>query len=120
MCIRDSVGADRILRDGTVFNKIGTYQIAALAERHGVPFYVAAPTSTFDLESRVGDVVIEERDEEEVLKIKGVRIAPEGARAFNPAFDMTPAELVTALITEVGVINRPFEVNISKVLGRSG
>jgi len=96
------VGADRIVRDG-VFNKIGTYGIAILAKEHGVPFYVAAPTSTLDLAKSSGDVVIEERAPEEVTHIGPVRIAPEGVRVLNPAFDFTPMRYVTAIITEDGV-----------------
>jgi len=98
------VGADRILASGHVINKIGTYTIAVLAHRHGIPFYVAAPTTTFDLETPLERVVIEERNQREVLEIQGVRIAPRGVEALNPAFDITPPELVSAIITEKGVI----------------
>ncbi|HEX2615334.1 MAG TPA: S-methyl-5-thioribose-1-phosphate isomerase, partial [Nitrososphaera sp.] len=89
------VGADRVLRTGHVFNKIGTYQVAILASRHKVPFYVAAPLSTFDFESSPEDVVIEERSVDEVVKVGKKRVAPKGVRIFNPAFDMTPPELIT-------------------------
>ncbi len=102
------VGADRILRDGHVINKIGTYTIAVLAKEHGIPFYVAAPWSTFDLETKPEEVVIEERDEREVTEIAGVRIAPQGVKVFNPAFDITPPEYVSAIITERGVFNPPY------------
>jgi len=102
------VGADRILRDGHVINKIGTYTIAVLAKEHGIPFYVAAPWSTFDLETRPEEVVIEERDESEVTEIAGVRIAPQGVKVFNPAFDITPPEYVSAIITERGVFKPPY------------
>lgn len=103
------VGADRILRSGHVFNKIGTYQIALMAKIHNVPFYVAAPLSTFDFQSNLEDVPIEERRADEVLKIGKKRIAAKGVRAFNPAFDVTPPELVTGIITERGVLTPPFD-----------
>ncbi|MHC1564609.1 MAG: S-methyl-5-thioribose-1-phosphate isomerase [Candidatus Hecatellaceae archaeon] len=98
------VGADRILSSGHVINKIGTYTIAVLAGRHGIPFYVAAPTTTFDLETPLDRVIIEERDAKEVLEVQGIRIAPRGVEALNPAFDITPPELVSAIITEKGVV----------------
>jgi len=98
------VGADRVLKDYTVFNKIGTYTLAVLAKYHNIPFYVASPTSTFDLKSSIEDVVIEERDEKEVLYIEGRRIAPEGVGAYNYSFDITPFELITGIITEKGII----------------
>lgn len=103
------VGADRILRSGHVFNKIGTYQIALMAKIHNVPFYVAAPLSTFDFQSNLEDVPIEERRADEVLKIGKKRIAAKGVRAFNPAFDVTPPELVTGIVTERGVLTPPFD-----------
>lgn len=111
------VGADRVLRTGHVFNKIGTYQVAILANKHKVPFYVAAPLSTFDFESSPGDVVIEERSVDEVVKIGKKRVAPKGVRVFNPAFDMTPPELITGIITERGVLTPPFEKNLKALLG---
>lgn len=98
------VGADRILGNYHVFNKIGTYSLAILAKYHNIPFYVAAPYSTFDFKNKVEDVIIEERDEREVLFIDGVRIAPEGVSAYNYAFDCTPPELITGIITEKEVI----------------
>lgn len=110
------VGADRITRDGFVFNKIGTYQEAVLADRHGVPFYTAAPHSTFDLSRIHEQVTIEERGFEEVVLIKGRRIAPKGVSVANPAFDMTPPELVAAMVSDRGLIERPFEENISRVI----
>jgi methylthioribose-1-phosphate isomerase len=103
------VGADRILRSGHVFNKIGTYQIALMAKIHNVPFYVAAPLSTFDFQSNLEDVPIEERRADELLKIGKKRIAAKGVRAFNPAFDVTPPELVTGIVTERGVLTPPFD-----------
>ena len=111
------VGADRVLRTGHVFNKIGTYQVAILANRHKVPFYVAAPLSTFDFESSPEDVVIEERSVDEVVKVGKKRIAPKRVRVFNPAFDMTPPELITGIITERGVLMPPFEKNLKALLG---
>jgi len=102
------VGADRVLKDGTTINKIGTFQVATLAKRFNIPFYVALPSSTLDLKSKVEDVVIEERPSEEIFYIKGKRIAPRGIKAFNPAFDITPPELITAIITEKGVYYPPF------------
>ncbi|RLI39126.1 S-methyl-5-thioribose-1-phosphate isomerase [Candidatus Bathyarchaeota archaeon] len=102
------VGADRIVRDG-VFNKIGTYGIAILAKEHGVPFYVAAPTSTLDLARSSEDVIIEERPPEEVTNIGPVRIAPEGVEVLNPAFDFTPMRYVTAIVTEDGIF-KPSEL----------
>ncbi|MEM4278029.1 MAG: S-methyl-5-thioribose-1-phosphate isomerase, partial [Candidatus Nitrosocaldus sp.] len=110
------VGADRVLRDGHVFNKIGTYQLAILAKEHKIPFYVAAPLSSFDLKSRVEDVIIEERAYDEVVKVAGKRIAPKGIRVFNPAFDVTPPTLITAIVTEKGVLEPPYEQSIAKIL----
>ena len=102
------VGADRIAMNGDVVNKIGTYTIAVLAGHHGIPFYVAAPMSTVDPKLKRGEeVVIEFRDMREVLEVCGCRIAPEGVEALNPAFDVTPSDLVTALITEHGVFRIP-------------
>lgn len=111
------VGADRVLRTGHVFNKIGTYQVAVMANRHGVPFYVAAPSSTFDMESEPGQVVIEMRGGAEVTGTGGRRTAPEGVGVMNPAFDMTPPELVSGIITELGVARPPFEEGIRALLG---
>lgn len=108
------VGADRILKTGHVYNKIGTYQVAALAKRHNIPFYVAAPFSTFDLSSNVNDVVIEERNKNELMKMGNKLLAPKGIKVFNPAFDVTPPELITGIITERGILMPPYEENISK------
>jgi methylthioribose-1-phosphate isomerase len=111
------VGADRIARNGDVANKVGTYPLAVLAERHGIPFYVAAPVSTIDPSTPDGDAIeIEERDPAEVVELGGVRLAPPGADAANPAFDVTPAELVTAIVTERGVLEPPFPDSIATVL----
>jgi methylthioribose-1-phosphate isomerase len=109
------VGADRVLRTGHVFNKIGTYQVALLANSHDIPFYVAAPLSTFDLRNNFESIVIEERSADEVVKIAGKRIAPKGIRVFNPAFDLTPPNIITGIITEKGILNPPFEKSISNL-----
>jgi methylthioribose-1-phosphate isomerase len=107
------VGADRIAANGDVANKIGTYQVAVLAREHGVPFYVAAPTSTLDLSLASGDEIpIEERRPEEVTHLQGVPIAPEGVDVLNPAFDVTPAAYITAIITERGVARPPYETSL--------
>jgi methylthioribose-1-phosphate isomerase len=97
------VGADRIVRDA-VINKIGTYGIAVLAHEHGIPFYVAAPTSTMDLSHTSGEAVIEERDPDEVTYFRSERIAPKGVKVMNPAFDVTPMKYVSAVITEEGIL----------------
>jgi methylthioribose-1-phosphate isomerase len=110
------VGADRITKDGFVFNKIGTYQEAVLAKRHGIPFYPAAPRSTFDLDRPHDKVTIEERGAEEVVEIRGRRVAPRGIPVANPAFDMTPPELVTAVITERGLVRPPLSENIPRLI----
>jgi methylthioribose-1-phosphate isomerase len=110
------VGADRITGDGYVFNKIGTYQEAVLAKRHGIPFHPAAPRSSFDLSRHHDQVTIEERGAEEVFQIRGRRIAPRGVPVANPAFDMTPPDLVTSMITERGILDPPFEDNIRRLL----
>jgi methylthioribose-1-phosphate isomerase len=103
------VGADRIAANGDVANKIGTYGLAVAARHHDIPFYVAAPASTIDLATSGGEaIVVEQRTGEELTSLASRRIAPLGARAFNPAFDITPARLVTAIITEAGVARRPF------------
>ena len=109
------VGADRILRTGHVFNKIGTYQIATMANQHNIPFYVAAPLSTFDLDSRPDDVVIEQRKASEVTGIGDKKTAPDGIDVINPAFDMTPPELISGIITENGVVKPPYEESISEL-----
>ncbi|MCZ6507301.1 MAG: S-methyl-5-thioribose-1-phosphate isomerase [Acidobacteria bacterium] len=109
------VGADRIAANGDTANKIGTYTIAVLADRHDVPFYVAAPLSTIDRQSATGAAIpIEERAGEEVTHVFGVDVAPEGAPAANFAFDVTPAELITAIITDVGVLKPPLAQSITQ------
>ncbi len=112
------VGADRIAANGDVANKVGTYALAVLAGHHGVPFYVAAPVSTIAPSTPTGkDVVIERRHPREVTEPLGLRIAPEGTLAVNPAFDLTPAGLITAIITDRGVVRRPFRSGLRRVLG---
>jgi methylthioribose-1-phosphate isomerase len=112
------VGADRIAANGDVANKVGTYMLAVLAGRHGIPFYVAAPVSTIDRATPSGDaIVIEERDPAEVVELGGRRIAPPDADAVNPAFDVTPADLITAIITEAGVLESPYGEAIARVTG---
>ncbi|ABK77224.1 translation initiation factor 2B subunit, eIF-2B alpha/beta/delta family [Cenarchaeum symbiosum A] len=111
------VGADRILGTGHVYNKIGTYQVAAMAARHGIPFYVAAPLSTFDLDSGPEDVVIEQRKAAEVTGIGDSMTAPDGVGVINPAFDVTPPELISGIITEKGVAAPPFKESIRALFG---
>jgi len=112
------VGADRIAANGDAANKIGTYNVAILAAYHKIPFYVAAPSSTFDLSISSGKYIpIEERSSEEVRKINGRYTTVRGVKVRNPAFDVTPAGLITAIITERGIIRKPDRRNVSKVLG---
>ncbi len=112
------VGADRIAANGDVANKIGTYSLAVLAAHHNLPFYVAAPWSTVDLETPDGDAIpIEERGDEEVLTLAGQRIAPLGVPARYPAFDVTPAALVSAIVTERGVVRRPLDAGLRALAG---
>lgn len=109
------VGADRIVRTGHVFNKIGTYQVATMARQHGVPFYVAAPLSTFDMKNDHKEVTIEMRGGSEVTQTGGKKTAPDGINVINPAFDMTPPELISGLITEKGIATPPFEESIKRL-----
>jgi methylthioribose-1-phosphate isomerase len=113
------VGADRILRTGHVYNKIGTYQIAIMAYTHKIPFYVAAPISTFDLKSSISDIKIEDRSPDEITKIKNIFIAPKGIHTINPAFDITPPNLITGIVTEVGLLEPPFHRSIGTIINRS-
>jgi methylthioribose-1-phosphate isomerase len=114
-------GADRVAANGDVANKIGTYGLAVLARHHGVPFYVAAPISTIDLQTADGGAIrIEERDTDEVTRPFGLAIVPDGVIAANPAFDVTPAELVTALVTERGVVRDPDEAGLRALLADEG
>jgi methylthioribose-1-phosphate isomerase len=108
------VGADRIAANGDIANKIGTYSLAVLTAVHRIPFYVAAPLSTIDISLKTGAAIpIEERKSEEVTCLRGVRIAPKGIKVYNPAFDITPAEYITAIITEKGIITKPYRVSIA-------
>ena len=109
------VGADRILRTGHVYNKIGTYQVATMAKQHNIPFYVAAPLSTFDLKSNTDDVIIEQRNASEVTGIGDKKTAPDDISVINPAFDLTTPDLISGIITEKGVIRPPYEESITKL-----
>ncbi|HZG83620.1 S-methyl-5-thioribose-1-phosphate isomerase [Paenibacillus sp.] len=110
------VGTDRVAANGDVANKIGTYGVAVLAKAHNIPFYVACPMSTIDLDTPTGaDIPIEERHEDEVTIGFGKRTAPVGVKVYNPAFDVTPAEYVTAIITEKGIVQAPYEENLRKL-----
>ena len=111
------VGSDRIFRTGHVTNKVGTYTMAITAKYHHIPFYVAAPTSSVDMNSNLSDLVIEERSPDEVRIINGEYIAPPTAKVYNPAFDVTPPELVSAIITDRGVVRRPTERKMEKMFG---
>ncbi len=114
------VGADRIAANGDIANKIGTYTVAVLAREHGIPFYVAAPLSTIDLATPTGaQIPIEERGRAEVAQLGGVAVVPEGVPVRHPAFDVTPARLVTAIVTEAGVAHPPFESSLAQLV-RSG
>jgi methylthioribose-1-phosphate isomerase len=111
------VGADRIAANGDTANKIGTYSVAVLARENHVPFYVAAPVSTIDLSIKSGDdIPIEERSAEEIVQIKGVRIAPEDTQVLNPAFDVTPARYISAIITQNGIIRKPYKRNLKSTI----
>jgi methylthioribose-1-phosphate isomerase len=117
MVSRVIVGADRVLATGHVINKIGTLAVAVLANHFRIPFYAAAPHSSFDLKARLEQVVIEERDPREVAFVGSYRIAPVGVEILNPAFDVTDPELITGIITDFGVIEQPLEENIARLLG---
>ncbi|MCK5595692.1 S-methyl-5-thioribose-1-phosphate isomerase, partial [bacterium] len=110
------VGADRIASNGDTANKIGTYSLAVLAKAHNIPFYVAAPISTFDMKIKSGkQIPIEQRAPDEITNPHGRRIAPKNACVYNPAFDVTPAKLISAIITECGVIKKPDRKKIKKI-----
>lgn len=112
-------GADRIASNGDSANKIGTYGLAVSAAYHHVPFYIAAPYSTIDMSIGSGDeIVIEQRNPEEVRSLGGVRTAPEGCDVFNPAFDVTPASLISGIITDRGIVRPPFDLNLRKIMDR--
>jgi methylthioribose-1-phosphate isomerase len=111
------VGADRVAANGDVANKIGTYSLAVLAAHHGVPFYVASPTSTIDLATPNGAAIpVEERSPDEVRQVGGTRLAPAGFSALNRAFDVTPASLVSAIVTELGVARPPYEKSLRRLV----
>lgn len=110
------VGCDRVAANGDTANKIGTLSVALAAKYFKIPFYVACPSSTYDFNSKTGkDIVIEERASNEITSFAGVRTAPENIKAFNPAFDVTPAGLITAFITEKGIISKPYDINLAKL-----
>src|SRR3984885_832180 len=112
------VGADRIAANGDVANKVGTYTVAVLAKEHGIPFYVAAPLSTIDLATRDGSKIpIEQRNAREVTHIAGKQMTPDGVGIENPAFDVTPAKYVSAIITERGIARAPYEASLEKLAG---
>ncbi|MFT7487418.1 MAG: methylthioribose-1-phosphate isomerase, partial [Candidatus Paceibacteria bacterium] len=115
------VGSDRIARNGDVCNKIGTYSVAVLAREHGIPFYAVAPLSTFDRELTHGDQIpIEERPASEIINGFGMATAPEGVKVYNPAFDVTPARLVTGIVTETGVIMEPDQAKVDAAMQAAG
>jgi methylthioribose-1-phosphate isomerase len=110
------VGADRIAANGDVANKIGTYSVAVLAKEHGIPFYVAAPISTVDLETPDGSKIpIEQRNAKEVTHIAGKQMVPDGVQIENPAFDVTPAKYVTAIVTERGIAKAPYTESLARL-----
>jgi methylthioribose-1-phosphate isomerase len=114
------VGCDRVAANGDTANKIGTYNLALVARAHGVPFYVAAPTSTIDLALPTGaNIPIEERPPEEIIQVGGEAIAPRGAAVFNPAFDVTPAEYITAIITEAGIAYPPYIGSLPRLVAEA-
>ena len=114
------VGADRIAANGDTANKIGTYSVAILCKEHGIPFYVAAPFNTIDLNTASGkDIPIEQRNPREITHVNGVQVTPDGVGIANPAFDVTPAKYITAIITERGVLKAPFEASIRALSGES-
>jgi methylthioribose-1-phosphate isomerase len=113
------VGADRVAANGDTANKVGTYTLAVLAQRHGVPFLVCAPLSSVDLATTAGAAIpIEDRPAAEVTEVRGTRIAPAGTAVRNPAFDVTPAALITAIVTEEGVVRPPFEAGLREAMER--
>jgi len=110
------VGADRIAANGDTANKIGTYSLAVLAKAHGIPFYVAAPLSTFDFSLKTGaEIPIEERSGTEVTHFRGIATAPRGMKVYNPAFDLTPASHISAIITEEGIMKKPYRTSLARI-----
>ena len=113
-------GADRVAANGDVANKIGTYNISLMAHSHGIPVYCVAPTSTIDLEMPTGDdIPIEERDAEEVTRIGETNVAPDSVPVYNPAFDITPARYISAIVTEEGVCHAPYTLSLASAVKRS-
>jgi methylthioribose-1-phosphate isomerase len=111
------VGCDRVAANGDVANKIGTYNLALVARAHDVPFYVACPTSTLDMTLTSGqEINIEERADSEITQIKGQQITPDDTPVFNPAFDVTPAEYISAIITEKGIVYPPYDENLKALM----
>ena len=109
-------GADRIAANGDTANKIGTYSLAVAAQKHGVPFYIAAPISTIDIKCPCGDEIpIEERDPDEVYSINGIPIFSKSINVWNPAFDVTPSDLITGIITEKGILKAPYSESIKRI-----
>jgi len=115
------VGTDRVAANGDIANKIGTYALAVLCDYHAVPFYVAAPISTIDLQTPSGaEIAIEQRSSREITHVRDIAIAPEGIEVAHPAFDITPADLVTAIVTERGVARAPYDESLKRVVEMSG
>jgi methylthioribose-1-phosphate isomerase len=115
-----TVGCDRVAANGDAANKIGTYNLAIVSRAHGVPFYVAAPTSTIDLSiSNGGQIKIEERDGTEVTQLGSEQITPEGTQVTNPAFDVTPAEYISAIVTEAGIAYPPYSQSLPEMVAKS-
>lgn len=113
------VGADRIAANGDTANKIGTYNLAVLAKYHRVPFYVVAPSSSLDLRLKSGkDIPIEQRDPQEVRQVYGKPVAPKQVKVYNPAFDVTPQHLISAIITEKGIMRAPYATALRKLHGK--
>jgi methylthioribose-1-phosphate isomerase len=111
------VGADCIAANGDTANKIGTYSLAVLSKIHGIPFIVAAPTSTIDISRKNGkDIIIEERNADEIIKYRGIPISLEDIKVYNPAFDVTPAKYISAIVTERGIIRKPSRKNVLEIM----
>lgn len=113
------VGCDRVAANGDTANKIGTLGVAVAANHYNIPFYIACPPATYDFHTKTGnDIIIEERNSDEVTHFAGKRVAPVDVKVFNPAFDVTPAELITGFITNKGIITKPFDINLPKIFGK--
>ena len=114
------IGADRIAANGDTANKIGTYSLAVLAKAHGIPFYVAAPLSTFDFSLKTGaEIPIEERSGDEVTHFRGIATAPRGMKVYNPSFDLTPARYISAIITEKGIMIKPYRTSLARIVRKN-